>query len=140
MVHCDLKASNVLVSDNFQAKIADLGLSRINKSSREHPNGNRRAPSTAERARGTPFWMPPECLAGMSNSPESDVYSFGITLFEIMARTEPYEGQDPVTVLRGVQEGAMRPGVPEGCSFKVRCNNDNLACYMSNRLSQHRIS
>ena len=39
---------------------------------------------------GTPFWMAPELLKGSLMSRESDVYAFGITLWEVMTRNIPY--------------------------------------------------
>jgi serine/threonine protein kinase len=114
VVHCDLKASNVLVGEAFQAKVADLSLS-------SHRRRPRAAGGRPARAVGTPLWMAPECLAGGPNSLEADVYSFGITLYEVMARAEPYEGEEVGPVLRGVRSGERRPPVPDGCSFKVCC-------------------
>jgi serine/threonine protein kinase len=112
VVHCDLKASNVLVNEAFQAKVSDFSLSSL---------GRRPSAAGGRPARGTLYWMAPECLAGGQNSVEADVYAFGVTLFEVMARAEPYEGEDSELVLQLVQSGELRPPIPGGCSFKVRC-------------------
>lgn len=64
-----------------------------------------------------------ELLRGESqNTAESDVYSFGITLYEVYARSEPYKGEDALTVLKEVAdpEKQKRPPVPDACPTWVR--------------------
>ena len=73
-------------------------------------------------AAGTPFWMAPELLSGEStNTAESDVYSFGIILYELYSRKDPYEGEDSTEVLKLIvdERVSKRPPVPVGCPPKV---------------------
>jgi len=102
VIHGDLKAQNVLVDSKFRAKVADFGLSQ-----------KRRVGAT-----GTPLWMAPELLRGESeNTSMSDVYSFGIILYEVYSRSNPYEGEDHLEVLRLVADKKVnkRPPVPKAC-------------------------
>uniref|UniRef100_A0A7S1DAK1 Guanylate cyclase n=1 Tax=Cyclophora tenuis TaxID=216820 RepID=A0A7S1DAK1_CYCTE len=106
VIHGDLKAQNVLVDSKFRAKVADFGLSQ-----------KKRVGAT-----GTPLWMAPELLRGESdNTDASDVYSFGIMLYEVYSRKDPYEGEDHLQVLRAVADTAVnkRPPVPMECPPKV---------------------
>jgi len=104
LVHGDLKAKNVLLDSNYRAKLSDFGLSS-NKTNKDN-------------ARGTPYWMAPELLNREStNTTMSDVYAFGILLYELYARKNPYEGLDYEEALRKICDPAvaLRPPVPTMC-------------------------
>eukprot|EP00977_Amphora_coffeiformis_P029692 scaffold42408_cov176-Amphora_coffeaeformis.AAC.1 len=106
IVHSDLKASNVLVDSRYRAKVADFGLSQNNNNI----------------GVGTPFWMAPEVLRQETpNTPASDCYAFGILLHEVYSRKDPYDGEDPTEVLRGVADYTVnkRPSCPSDCPPKV---------------------
>ena len=109
VIHGDLKSRNVLVDSRFKAKVSDFGLS-------SHMG------SKKERATGTPFWMAPELLRGESNnSCSSDMYSFGIVLYEIFSRKKPYHDQDSRVALGRIanKEAKYRPPVPTSCPNDV---------------------
>ncbi|XP_024003752.1 probable leucine-rich repeat receptor-like protein kinase At2g28990 isoform X2 [Eutrema salsugineum] len=76
IVHRGIKTTNILLDQNFQAKLADFGLSR------SFPTGNETYVSTV--VAGTPGYLDPEYYQTNWLTEKSDIYSFGIVLLEII--------------------------------------------------------
>jgi len=106
IMHRDLKSQNILLDEDLHAKITDFGISKII----EDPT------KTMTKGRGTPCWMAPEVMRieedGQKKSYtfKADVYSYGIVLWEIAAREEPYTGLDIFKLYEKIKEGG-RPEI-----------------------------
>ncbi|PWA59527.1 mitogen-activated protein (MAP) kinase 10, Phloem protein 2-like protein [Artemisia annua] len=90
LIHRDIKSGNILLDEKWNAKVADLGLSKI---SPEKAN-------LVTVVRGTPGYTDPEYHETYMLTEHSDVYSFGITLFEVLCGSLCYEtiGENNVRV------------------------------------------
>eukprot|EP00891_Asterochloris_glomerata_P004591 jgi/Astpho2/4591/e_gw1.00067.503.1_t len=85
ILHRDLKSANLLVDKHWRAKVADFNLSRV-----MHPST-----VVSSVAATNPRWLAPEVLAGKSYDCASDVYSFGMILWEMMTWQVPWEELGP---------------------------------------------
>ncbi|XP_076943167.1 putative serine/threonine-protein kinase SIS8 [Bidens hawaiensis] len=92
IIHRNLKSSNLLVDKNFTLKVADFGLSRM-----KHETYLATTIGT-----GTPHWMAPEVLRNEQVDEKSDVYSYGVVLWEITTRKVPWENLNSTQVIRAV--------------------------------------
>eukprot|EP01087_Luapelamoeba_hula_P012076 TRINITY_DN3354_c1_g1_i1.p1 TRINITY_DN3354_c1_g1~~TRINITY_DN3354_c1_g1_i1.p1 ORF type:complete len:1075 (-),score=135.44 TRINITY_DN3354_c1_g1_i1:9-3233(-) len=82
ILHRDLKSPNVLVLSDYTPRITDFGLSKFRLDDV--------AKKTHTAAVGSPIWMPPEMMQGARCTEKADVYSFGVILWEILTRDQPY--------------------------------------------------
>lgn len=106
-VHKDLAARNVLVGEQLHVKISDLGLSREIYSSDYYCL----QPKTLLPIR----WMPPEAIAYGKFTTDSDIWSFGVVLWEVFSYgLQPYYGFSNQEVMEMVRKRQLLP-CPEDC-------------------------
>lgn len=94
IVHRDIKPANFLFSrDGSQVKIVDFGLSKSNASWRTR---------WMKESGGTRLYMSPEQLTKKPLDARSDIFSFGITMYELFAGRHPCDGQDTRTIQKQI--------------------------------------
>jgi serine/threonine protein kinase len=99
------------VDETWNVKVADFGLARIKEEN-----------ATMTRC-GTPCWTAPEIIRGDKYGEKADVYSFGIIMWEVLTRRQPFAGRNFMGVSLDVLEG-RRPQIPQECppAFKKLMN------------------
>ncbi|KAF8677773.1 Serine/Threonine protein kinase, catalytic domain [Rhizoctonia solani] len=109
VVHCDLKAANILTTKNGNVKLSDFGVSL-----------NLHAMEKVNEVAGTPNWMAPEVIELKGASTKSDIWSLGCVIVELLTGRPPY-GDIPngLTVMFRIVEDE-RPPIPEGFSPMLR--------------------
>jgi serine/threonine protein kinase/poly(3-hydroxybutyrate) depolymerase len=102
VVHRDVKPSNILVRRSGRALLFDLGLARL----ADQPALTR----TGDFA-GSPYYAAPEQLEGSRGDVDrrSDVYSLGVTLYELLALRRPFEGASAEQIFRHIVRGEYVP-------------------------------
>ena len=89
IIHGDIKPANILLSRNGQAKICDLGLSKMKLQT------SQTLTTTIGAGRGTPIYMSPEqLLLKKTSSSYSDIYAFGATMYETLFRSPMWDLED----------------------------------------------
>ena len=111
LVHRDLAARNVLVCEHFKCKISDFGLSRdVYLDDTYWKKSSGRIPVK---------WLSPESLRDHLYTTKSDVWSYGILLWELVTLgSVPYPGVAPEKLLNFLQNG-QRMSRPENCSEEL---------------------
>jgi outer membrane protein assembly factor BamB len=102
IIHRDLKPSNVLLGRHGELKVTDFGLAKV--------HGDLRALAEGRRGLGTYPYMPPEqVLDAASADQRSDIYSFGATLYHMLAGRPPVQGRDSAAVVAAVLHRPPQP-------------------------------
>lgn len=107
ILHRDLKSANILINKHDQAKLADFGLAKTAYKSIQ-------TIKSQSQAMG---WLAPETLHTGDYTKASDLYSFGMLLWEIVTGKEPYQDKKPAEIIKHVvdrnQREALAANIPE---------------------------
>ncbi|XP_062872054.1 ephrin type-A receptor 2 [Trichomycterus rosablanca] len=129
-VHRDLAARNILVNSNLECKVSDFGLSRVLE---DDPEGT----YTTSGGKIPIRWTAPEAIAYRKFTSASDVWSFGIVMWEVMAFGErPYWDMSNHEVMKAINE-AFRLPAPMDCPSAVY--QLMLQCWQQDRSKRPRF-
>ncbi|MBS0349593.1 MAG: protein kinase [Proteobacteria bacterium] len=111
ILHRDLKSLNILLNDRFRAKLADFGLAKVKNETS----------SQSSVAKGTVLWMAPELFDDEPKmTTASDVYSFGMVLWELATRLLPYaKAPNQMVAARWIEKG-KKEEFPGDCPPKLK--------------------
>lgn len=99
IVHRDIKPQNIIISKDGKVKVTDFGIAKAATSS-----------TINSSAMGSVHYISPEQARGGYSDERSDIYSFGITLFEMLAGKVPFDGDTTVSVaLQHIQDEIPAP-------------------------------
>jgi len=102
VIHRDIKPSNILLCDNGRIKVTDFGLAKVVEA--------KGPASTVTQARaGTLYYMSPEQVKGLKNvDSRSDLYSLGISIYEMIAGRVPFDKTDSdFTIQKKIVDGEI---------------------------------
>ena len=100
IVHRDISPSNIVVSRGGEVKIVDFGIAAANQ---------RLGRTVTGELRGKFAYMSPEQASGQPVDARADLYSLGVVLYELLAGTRPFEGDNDLDTLRRAQQGLLTP-------------------------------
>ncbi|POY71504.1 hypothetical protein BMF94_5817 [Rhodotorula taiwanensis] len=105
VVHCDLKAANVLSTKNGNIKLSDFGVS-LNLNAIKTTRGLAQG---VHEVNGTPNWMAPEVISMEGALPASDIWSLGATICELVSGAPPYHDLVAMSAMFRIVEDEIPP-------------------------------
>jgi serine/threonine-protein kinase len=95
VVHRDLKPANILLDDEGNAYLTDFGIAKSLTSTKEAPQSdelhkNSVAATQTDGLKGTPAYMTPEQVQSRPVTPQTDIYSMGVVLYEMLTGAHPF--------------------------------------------------
>lgn len=127
IIHRDIKPQNMIISREGKVKVADFGIARAASSETMTVN-----------AMGSVHYISPEQARGGYCDARSDIYSFGITMYEMVTGRVPFEGENTVTVaLAHLQEPITRPS---HYNEELPVSLENIILKCTEKKPEHRYS
>lgn len=125
IIHRDIKPQNILVNENNDVKITDFGIAKAMSETRM---------TETNQVMGSVQYISPEQAKGQDTDERTDIYSFGIVLYEMLAGDVPYHGETPVSIaLKQISEPMpditnIRDDVPVALQNIIKkCTEKNVA-------------
>ena len=121
MIHRDVKPANLLLDKNAECKITDFGFTELKKKKEKDE----------DEPKGTALYMAPEVMSGKDATFATDIFSFGLTIWEIYTEQELFpEWDDPDKFMTAIVDEKLRPIIPPNCppllkSLMERCWDEN---------------
>ncbi|MEP7157098.1 MAG: serine/threonine-protein kinase [Betaproteobacteria bacterium] len=109
VIHRDIKAANILLSDRDDIKISDFGTAQISQSTHTQIDG----------FVGSPAYMAPEQINEEPPSVQTDIYSLGVTMYELLAGRLPFQATNSVAMINKILNEdptplkSIRPDIPD---------------------------
>lgn len=117
IIHRDIKPQNIIIARDGKVKVADFGIARAATSQ-----------TLNATAMGSVHYISPEQARGGYSDVRSDVYSLGITMYEMVAGRVPFQGDNTVTVALAHLEDAITPPSLYNAAIPVALENIILKC------------
>ncbi|KAM7514951.1 hypothetical protein LguiA_004534 [Lonicera macranthoides] len=122
VIHRDVKSSNILLDENWAAKVSDFGLCKIGPA-------NQSCTHVSTCVKGTPGYCDPEYFLTHRLTKKSDVYSFGVVLFEVLSGKPALDFRLPkeqrslvARAQQGVQENNIHQLIDPNLNWEI-CSN-----------------
>ena len=121
VIHRDIKPQNILLMSDGRIKVADFGIAKL-------PTAE--TVTMADKAIGTVYYISPEQGSGRKIDSRSDIYSFGVMLYEMVTGYLPFVAETPVAVvMKHIKEKPkppteLVPTIPKGLEQIILCAMD----------------
>ncbi len=126
VIHRDIKPANIMILDDFDVKVMDFGIARLQASELTQDGV----------ALGTPSYISPEQLQGKTVDKRSDIFSLGVVLYEFLTRQRPFKGEDINSLMYSILN--ENPSPPTSVNDKIPFIFDGICAKVLAKDPSHR--
>ncbi|MGH9939660.1 MAG: serine/threonine protein kinase, partial [Blastocatellia bacterium] len=123
IVHRDIKPNNIVVNDQGQVKVLDFGLAKMLSANQEAVADIDRSMTEIGVPYGTVGYGSPEQAAGERVDHRTDIFSLGVTLYEMLTGRQPFGGRNRIEILNAVINDEPEPVTEENPGVPPRLQN-----------------
>jgi len=123
IIHRDVKPANIMLTPQYTVKLMDFGIAR---------GANDPVLTQTGTTLGSPCYISPEQIKGEPVDERSDLYSFGITLYELVTGRRPFEGDNNYSIMAAQLNKQPQPPVILGMDLPARLNEIILRAMAKN--------
>ncbi len=98
IIHRDLKPENIYIDNDGRVVLTDFGIAKIF----DYENQNAADLAKKTEVLGTPGFMAPEQMSGKALGPGSDIFAFGVMLYNLLTRTMPFNARSPLDLYKAI--------------------------------------
>ncbi|MEO6588190.1 MAG: protein kinase [Pyrinomonadaceae bacterium] len=112
IIHRDIKPDNVMIRSDGIVKVLDFGLAKISQDSKEidtEANTREKLSTIHGLIMGTPHFMSPEQARGKKVDKRTDIWSFGVLLYQMLTRKLPFQGETTPDIIASVLKSEPPP-------------------------------
>jgi serine/threonine-protein kinase len=121
IIHRDIKPPNIICTSDGTVKVTDFGIARI-----EDATGQQQ--TKAGEILGTPLYMSPEQVSGLTVDGRSDIYSLGLILYELATGQRPFKGSNLTTIFKAITQDLPQPPIKVAAEIPTELSKIIMRC------------